>query len=64
MVVIKGNLKTVIYLRYIPERKILDGITFEVPAGKSVAIVGTSGSGMFIIISFKRLLETNEKYVM
>ena len=25
--------------------KILDGISFTVPAGKSVAIVGTSGSG-------------------
>ena len=30
---------------YLPERKILDGISFAVPAGKSVAIVGTSGSG-------------------
>lgn len=28
-----------------PERKILDGVSFVVPAGKSVAIVGTSGSG-------------------
>lgn len=32
-------------LSYLPERKILDGISFLVPAGKSVAIVGTSGSG-------------------
>lgn len=30
---------------YLTERKILDGISFVVPAGKSVAIVGTSGSG-------------------
>lgn len=30
---------------YMAERKILDGISFVVPAGKSVAIVGTSGSG-------------------
>jgi len=30
---------------YLTERKILDGISFAVPAGKSVAIVGTSGSG-------------------
>lgn len=30
---------------YLSERKILDGISFVVPAGKSVAIVGTSGSG-------------------
>lgn len=34
------------YHSYLPERKILDGISFVVPAGKSVAIVGTSGSGM------------------
>jgi len=31
--------------RYVPERKIVDGATFTVPAGKSVAIVGSSGSG-------------------
>lgn len=30
---------------YLADRKILDGISFVVPAGKSVAIVGTSGSG-------------------
>jgi len=30
---------------YLTERKILDGISFVLPAGKSVAIVGTSGSG-------------------
>lgn len=30
---------------YLTERKILDGISLVVPAGKSVAIVGTSGSG-------------------
>lgn len=30
---------------YLPERKILNGISFVVPAGKSVAIVLTSGSG-------------------
>lgn len=34
--------------RYVPERKILDGATFTVPAGQSVAIVGTSGSGILI----------------
>lgn len=40
--------------RYVPERKILDGATFTVPAGQSLAIVGTSGSGklsfLFILI--------------
>lgn len=32
---------------YLTERKILDGVSFVVPAGKSVAIVGTSGSGKY-----------------
>jgi ATP-binding cassette subfamily B protein len=31
--------------RYEPERQILDGLSFEVPAGKMVAIVGPSGAG-------------------
>ncbi|OEL34848.1 ABC transporter B family member 25 [Dichanthelium oligosanthes] len=35
---------------YVPERKILDGATFTVPAGQSVAIVGTSGSGKSTIL--------------
>ncbi|KAG5567115.1 hypothetical protein RHGRI_002624 [Rhododendron griersonianum] len=35
---------------YVPERKILDGVSFVVPAGKSVAIVGTSGSGKSTIL--------------
>ena len=30
---------------YDPERTILDGLTFEVPAGKMVALVGPSGAG-------------------
>lgn len=30
---------------YLPEKKILNGISFEVPAGKKIAIVGGSGSG-------------------
>jgi ATP-binding cassette subfamily B protein len=30
---------------YEPDRVILDGLTFEVPAGKTVAIVGPSGAG-------------------
>ncbi|TQE04629.1 hypothetical protein C1H46_009822 [Malus baccata] len=35
---------------YLTERKILGGISFVVPAGKSVAIVGTSGSGKSTIL--------------
>lgn len=40
---------TFFYLKfsYLTERKILDGVSFVVPAGKSVAIVGTSGSGKY-----------------
>jgi ATP-binding cassette, subfamily B, heavy metal transporter len=30
---------------YEPERKILNGVSFEVPSGKSLAVVGPSGSG-------------------
>src|SRR5436305_9971839 len=30
---------------YDPERQILGGLSFEVPAGKTVAIVGPSGAG-------------------
>jgi len=30
---------------YVPEREILKGISFEVPAGRTVAIVGPSGAG-------------------
>ena len=34
-----------VQFRYEPERLILDGLSFEVPAGKMVAIVGPSGAG-------------------
>ncbi|OVA02204.1 ABC transporter [Macleaya cordata] len=39
-----------VHFGYLEERKILDGISFVVPAGKSVAIVGTSGSGKSTIL--------------
>ncbi|KAL2633717.1 hypothetical protein R1flu_005196 [Riccia fluitans] len=35
---------------YQSERSILDGVSFDVPAGRSVAIVGTSGSGKSTIL--------------
>ncbi|WP_246717231.1 ABCB family ABC transporter ATP-binding protein/permease [Oricola nitratireducens] len=34
-----------VHFAYDPQRQILKGISFEVPAGKSVAIVGPSGAG-------------------
>ena len=34
-----------VHFAYDPERKILQGLSFEVPAGKTVAIVGPSGAG-------------------
>ena len=34
-----------VVFHYVPERPILRGISFEIPAGKTVAIVGPSGAG-------------------
>ena len=34
-----------LFYRYLADRSILNGISFDVPGGHSVAIVGTSGSG-------------------
>ena len=33
---------------YVPERPILNGLSFRAPAGKKIAIVGGSGSGLVI----------------
>nr|XP_043636379.1 ABC transporter B family member 25, mitochondrial-like [Erigeron canadensis] len=49
-----------VHFSYVPERKILDGISFVLPAGKSVAIVGTSGSGKSTILRMIfRFFDTN-----
>jgi ABC-type transport system involved in Fe-S cluster assembly fused permease/ATPase subunit len=34
-----------VHFHYVPERPILRGVTFDIPAGKTVAIVGPSGAG-------------------
>jgi ATP-binding cassette subfamily B (MDR/TAP) protein 7 len=39
-----------VHFGYLSERPILNGVSFQVPAGKSVAIVGTSGSGKSTIL--------------
>ncbi|KAI3678604.1 hypothetical protein L6452_37903 [Arctium lappa] len=49
-----------VHFSYLPERKILGGISFVVPSGKSVAIVGTSGSGKSTILRMIfRFFDTN-----
>ena len=46
LVVSAGNLRFEdVHFAYEPERPILKGLSFEVPAGKTVAIVGPSGAG-------------------
>ncbi|KAI8013533.1 hypothetical protein LOK49_LG05G00556 [Camellia lanceoleosa] len=47
-----------VHFSYVPERKILDGISFVVPAGKRVAIVGTSGKSTILRLLF-RLFDTH-----
>uniref|UniRef100_A0A8C8XL06 Iron-sulfur clusters transporter ABCB7, mitochondrial n=1 Tax=Panthera leo TaxID=9689 RepID=A0A8C8XL06_PANLE len=39
-----------VHFEYVEGQKVLDGVSFEVPAGKKVAIVGGSGSGKSTIV--------------
>ena len=46
LIVTTGNIRfNDVRFSYDPERQILKGLSFEVPAGKTVAIVGPSGAG-------------------
>ena len=46
LVVTRGDIRFEdVAFAYEPERRILKGISFEVPAGKTVAVVGPSGAG-------------------
>src|SRR5258708_34688266 len=46
LIVTSGNVRFEdVRFSYDPERQILKGLSFEVPAGKTVAIVGPSGAG-------------------
>jgi ABC-type transport system involved in Fe-S cluster assembly fused permease/ATPase subunit len=46
LVVSEGHLRFEdIHFAYVPQRPILKGVTFDVPPGKTVAIVGPSGAG-------------------
>ncbi|XP_029021940.1 iron-sulfur clusters transporter ABCB7, mitochondrial [Betta splendens] len=39
-----------VYFEYLDGQKVLNGVSFEVPAGKKVAIVGGSGSGKSTVV--------------
>lgn len=49
---VKGNIKFHdVHFHYIKDKTALNGITFEVPSGKTVALVGHSGGGKSTIMS-------------
>lgn len=59
---LKGDVKFEdVSFGYTSESRVLKNITFEVPAGKKIAIIGTTGSGKSTIINLlPRFYEVNE----
>jgi ABC-type multidrug transport system fused ATPase/permease subunit len=57
----RGNIKfTNVHFSYIEEEEVLKGITFEVKAGQTIAIVGSTGAGKSTIINLlNRFYEIN-----
>uniref|UniRef100_H2ZZW0 Iron-sulfur clusters transporter ABCB7, mitochondrial n=1 Tax=Latimeria chalumnae TaxID=7897 RepID=H2ZZW0_LATCH len=50
-----------VYFEYLEGQKILNGVSFEVPAGKKVAIVGGSGSGKTTLLELlQRFYDTSQ----
>ena len=50
--VIKGNISIEkLYFSYIPDQQVLNGISLEIKAGETIAIVGATGAGKSTIIS-------------
>jgi ABC-type transport system involved in Fe-S cluster assembly fused permease/ATPase subunit len=54
-----------VVVSYGPDRTILDGISFRIPAGKTLGIVGTSGAGKSTIVRLvARLLEADSGRIL
>ena len=54
-----------VHFSYEPERKILEDVSFEVPAGKTIAIVGPSGAGKSTISRLLyRFYDTSEGRIL
>jgi ATP-binding cassette subfamily B protein len=59
---IKGDIEFIdVSFGYIPENRILKNVSFKIPSGKTMAILGTTGSGKSTIINLiPRFYEVNE----